>query len=70
MGLPVSRPKEDFMNNRQRVGIYACVSTSDQSAEDQIRDLHRYARERRWHVMGTYVDHGLSGVFGESTGPG
>jgi len=56
------------MKDLKRVGIYARVSTSDQSAENQIHDLYRYARERRWQIIGTYVDHGLSGMLASRPG--
>ena len=47
---------------RIRAALYARVSTSDQSAENQLLDLRRYARERGWSVMGEYVDQGISGT--------
>ncbi len=46
----------------KRVAIYARVSTSEQTTENQILDLRRFARERDWDVQGEYVDHGISGT--------
>lgn len=45
----------------QRVGAYARVSTSDQSTENQLIDLRRYAEQRGWTIPREYVDHGVSG---------
>ncbi len=45
-----------------RAAIYARVSTDEQSAEAQIRDLRRYAGQREWGVVGEFVDEGVSGA--------
>jgi len=45
-----------------RVGIYARVSTRDQSTETQLLDLRRYTRERGWQVFKEYIDEGISGT--------
>lgn len=45
-----------------RVGIYARVSTQDQSPEMQLEALREYAERRGWSVVGEYVDHGVSGT--------
>ena len=44
-----------------RVAIYARVSTNEQSTENQLIDLRRYAEQRGWTVQKEYVDHGISG---------
>jgi DNA invertase Pin-like site-specific DNA recombinase len=46
---------------QSRVGIYARVSTSDQSTENQLLDLRRYSDHRGWLVQREYIDHGVSG---------
>ena len=46
----------------KRVGIYCRVSTKEQTTENQLQDLRRYAQARGWQVMGEYVDEGTSGA--------
>ena len=43
------------------VAIYARVSTSDQSAGMQVRELREYCTRREWQIVGEYVDAGISG---------
>jgi DNA invertase Pin-like site-specific DNA recombinase len=45
-----------------RVGIYARVSTKDQSCELQLRDLRAYSEARKLQVVREYVDIGASGA--------
>lgn len=45
-----------------RVGIYARVSTKDQSCELQLRDLRIFCSARQFAVVGEYVDVGQSGA--------
>lgn len=44
-----------------RVALYARVSTSDQTAENQLIELRGYAAARGWCVTAEYIDHGISG---------
>jgi len=44
-----------------RAALYARVSTNDQTTENQLNDLRRYAQERGWTIHEEYVDHGISG---------
>jgi len=44
-----------------RVALYARVSTSDQTCENQLLELRRYAEARGWSAV-EYVDHGVSGA--------
>ena len=46
----------------KRVALYARVSTTDQTTDNQLLDLRRYADERGWHVINEYVDQGISGT--------
>ena len=46
----------------KRVGIYARVSTDDQSTENQLLDLRRYIEQRGWRIGKEYIDHGVSGA--------
>jgi DNA invertase Pin-like site-specific DNA recombinase len=47
-----------------RVGIYGRVSTSDkgQDVQMQMHELRQYANNRKWEVIGEYVDQGHSGA--------
>jgi DNA invertase Pin-like site-specific DNA recombinase len=45
-----------------RVGIYARVSTKDQSCQLQIRDLRAYCAARGFDLVREYVDVGQSGA--------
>ncbi len=45
-----------------RIGIYARVSTKDQSCELQIRDLRAYSAARGFDLVREYVDVGQSGA--------
>jgi DNA invertase Pin-like site-specific DNA recombinase len=44
-----------------RAGIYARVSTVDQTCENQLLELRRYAEARGWTPV-EYVDRGVSGA--------
>src|ERR1700686_3352055 len=45
-----------------RIGIYARVSTKDQSCELQVRDLRAYCVARGYDLVREYVDVGQSGA--------
>ena len=45
-----------------RIGIYARVSTKDQSCELQVRDLRAYCMARGFDLVREYVDVGQSGA--------
>jgi len=45
-----------------RVGIYARVSTSEQSTAMQLSELNRYANARGWRNIVVYEDSGVSGT--------
>ena len=45
-----------------RIGIYARVSTKDQSCELQIRDLRTYCAARGFEAAREYIDVGQSGA--------
>src|SRR6267154_2328131 len=45
-----------------RIGIYARVSTKDQSCELQLRDLRTYCAARGFDLVREYVDVGQSGA--------
>lgn len=45
-----------------RIAVYARVSTLDQTPENQIAELRRYAAARGWTIGREYVDQGVSGA--------
>ena len=45
-----------------RVAIYARVSTSNQTTENQLSDLARVAALRDWTIVETFCDEGISGA--------
>ena len=45
-----------------RVGLYARVSTKEQTPDPQLDVLRQYAQARSLEVQGVYVDHGVSGA--------
>jgi DNA invertase Pin-like site-specific DNA recombinase len=46
----------------QRVALYCRVSTTDQTCENQLRDLREYCGARGWTDVTEYADHGVSGT--------
>jgi DNA invertase Pin-like site-specific DNA recombinase len=46
----------------KRAALYARVSTSEQTTENQLAALRTFATARGWHVMG-FVDPGVSGAW-------
>lgn len=46
----------------KRVAIYCRVSTREQTCDNQLADLRRYASERGWTMAGEYIDDGISGT--------
>lgn len=52
-----------------RVGIYARVSTTDQTADNQIRELRAWAERCGHEVSNVFRDDGISGVKGREKRP-
>lgn len=44
-----------------KVALYARVSTDGQDCDNQIAELRKVAESAGWHVVGEYVDAGISG---------
>jgi DNA invertase Pin-like site-specific DNA recombinase len=44
-----------------RVALYCRVSTTDQTCENQLRDLREYCQARGWENPQEFIDHGVSG---------
>src|SRR5438132_6507682 len=46
----------------KRVALYCRVSTSDQTCDNQLRDLREYCRARGWTDVREFIDTGISGT--------
>ena len=57
------------MGSVKRVAIYARVSTDNQDAENQLRELRAAVKRHGWAVAGEYVDAGVSGAKGREGRP-
>jgi len=57
------------MGKTKRVGLYLRVSTAGQTVENQRQALEAVAAQRGWHIVGEYVDHGISGTKGRDKRP-
>jgi DNA invertase Pin-like site-specific DNA recombinase len=45
-----------------RVALYARVSTTDQTAENQLRALREHAERADWQIVAEFTDHAVSGT--------
>ena len=54
---------------RKQAAIYARVSTSGQTTENQLRELRKVAKRQGWDVVAEYVDNGKSGALGRDKRP-
>src|SRR5262245_55104922 len=45
-----------------RCALYARVSTTEQTCQNQLDELRQYAGARGWTVTQAYVDEGVSGI--------
>lgn len=52
-----------------RIALYTRVSTSQQTTENQRHELLRVASLRRWTIIETFTDEGISGSKGRSERP-
>jgi len=50
------------MTDTKRIAVYARVSTTDQSTDNQLLDLKRYVSDRGWQTYKEYCDNGISGT--------
>ena len=46
----------------KRAVIYGRVTTKNQDATNQLRELRRVARNNGWKIAHEYIDHGISGA--------
>src|SRR6202041_1363795 len=54
----------------KRVALYLRVSTSDQTVENQRRELRAIAARHGWQVVAEFADEGVSGTKGRDKRPG
>ena len=58
------------MAKKLRAALYARVSTTGQTVENQLRDLRAVARRHGWEVAGTFKDQAIGGARGRDRRPG
>jgi DNA invertase Pin-like site-specific DNA recombinase len=54
---------------KNRVALYARVSTDGQSVENQLRELEAVAVKEGWEVVERFIDKGISGAKGREGRP-
>jgi len=54
----------------KRVALYLRVSTTEQTVENQQRELEAVAERHGWNVVATFTDAGISGTKGRDKRPG
>ena len=54
----------------KRVALYLRVSTTEQTTDNQRRELEAVADRHGWNVVAVYTDEGLSGAKGRDKRPG
>ena len=54
----------------KHVGLYARVSTDQQTVANQLRELRAVAKRNKWKVVDTFRDNGISGAKGRDKRPG
>src|SRR5918994_3341005 len=59
-----------LLAKKLRAALYARVSTTGQTVENQLRDLRAVARRHGWEVAGTFKDQAISGARGRERRPG
>jgi DNA invertase Pin-like site-specific DNA recombinase len=58
------------MSKAKRIALYLRVSTSDQTVENQRRELEAVADRHGWQIVATFKDEGVSGTKGRAQRPG
>lgn len=53
----------------KRVALYARVSTSGQTVDNQLRELEQVGSRIGWQIVDRYVDRGISGAKGRAERP-
>lgn len=53
----------------KRVAIYARVSTTEQTTDNQLQQLRAIAQRKGWTITHEYIDHGISGSKGRDQRP-
>lgn len=53
----------------KRVALYLRVSTTEQTVENQRRELHAIAAHHGWQVIAEFADEGVSGAKGRDQRP-
>src|SRR5437667_11573223 len=62
-------PNKLMPNKVKRAALYARVSTTGQTVENQLRELRAVATRHGWKIAETYTDNGISGAKGREKRP-
>jgi DNA invertase Pin-like site-specific DNA recombinase len=54
----------------KRIALYLRVSTTEQTVENQQRELEAVAERHGWNVVAVFTDAGISGTKGRDKRPG
>lgn len=58
----MNRPKRRENEAAMKIALYARVSTAEQTTDNQLFELRRYAEARQWTVVQEFIDQGVSGA--------
>jgi DNA invertase Pin-like site-specific DNA recombinase len=58
------------MTDGKRIALYLRVSTSEQTVENQRRELRVVASRHGWNIVAVFKDEGISGTKGRDKRPG
>ena len=53
----------------KKIALYARVSTTGQTTDNQLAELREVASRHGWEIVAEFVDHGLSGAKGRDQRP-
>ena len=53
----------------RRAALYLRVSTSEQTTDNQLRELNTIVKQRGWKIVAVYEDAGVSGAKGRDQRP-
>jgi DNA invertase Pin-like site-specific DNA recombinase len=67
--MPIEEKSQMNKQKTLKVAIYARVSTSSQTVENQLQELRDVAKKNNWYVVAELSDSGISGAKGRDQRP-